>query len=292
MLVSVIWIVLLIAVLSAAFALTTRLNVKTTANLAHHAQGQMMSDGLVYWLALEAAAEPPSAPGSGKVHNGSVQSCLLAGQYRVQYAVQDVTGLIDLNASSPRLLQRFFQALTNDEARARALSDGVLDFRDVDDQARTNGAESDEYASAGRTYTPKNAPFQAVEELDQVLGVDEDLFHAARRFVTIHSRRDGISGRQAPADLLELLKVSEGAGAGSGVISSTQAPGGRLAIDVAVQLAGQAGWATRRAVIAVLRRPNQPFAFLEWGGAVVTQPAAASDTDQDCPPSWGGLVNR
>ena len=58
--------------------------------------------------------------------------------------------------------------------------DAIADFRDPDDLRRLNGAEDADYQSAGLKHGAKDGPFKAIEELQQVLGVDHDLYKVAR----------------------------------------------------------------------------------------------------------------
>ena len=137
-LVSVIWIVVLIGVLSSSFAITTRLNVKASANLAHAAGIQLIGDGVVRLLALETTVL--NAPAASASVNGSIVECVLPSEITVRYALQDQSGLIDLNAASKHLLEHFFARISGGKQRGDALADAVLDYRDVDDQRRPAGA--------------------------------------------------------------------------------------------------------------------------------------------------------
>jgi type II secretory pathway component PulK len=56
------------------------------------------------------------------------------------------------------------------EKAARAMTSHILDWRDADEQRREDGAERAEYRAAGRAYTPRNGPFESVDEVKQVLG--------------------------------------------------------------------------------------------------------------------------
>jgi general secretion pathway protein K len=55
---------------------------------------------------------------------------------------------------------------------AQNLTDALADWIDADDLRRLNGAERQEYEAAGRPGSPRNRPFETVEELALVLGWD------------------------------------------------------------------------------------------------------------------------
>ena len=87
--------------------------------------------------------------------------------------------------------------------RASRIAKAIAAFRSA--SPGETGAAGREYAAAGRTYGPKNALFQSVLELDQVLGVDPALFRRLLPFVTVNSRQGGVDPRTAPPALLAAL---------------------------------------------------------------------------------------
>lgn len=84
--------------------------------------------------------------------------------------IEDETGRIDLNAAGRGLLTAVFAANDFKESAAVALADRILDWRDADDEQSAHGAERHDYRLADRTDGPRNAPFETVGELRQVLG--------------------------------------------------------------------------------------------------------------------------
>ncbi len=63
---------------------------------------------------------------------------------------------------------------------AEALSDAIQDWHDADDLPRANGAEAPQYIQAGLGYVPTNQPFQTVSEVQQVLGMNYEIFRRIR----------------------------------------------------------------------------------------------------------------
>jgi general secretion pathway protein K len=120
-------------------------------------------------------------------------------------AALDEGGKIDLNFANERLLRALLLGLNLQPGRADALVDAILDFRDGDTVKRPKGAEEAEYRAAGRAG-PKNAPFAATEELNQVLGIDAELAAQLAPFITAHSGKDGIDPIAAPRQLIEALR--------------------------------------------------------------------------------------
>ena len=81
---------------------------------------------------------------------------------------------LDLNTAAPELLFAIFGANGFEEERARSMAARILDWRDADDTPSEGGAD-------GLPYGPRNGPFEAPEELRQVLGseaIDATLLNA------------------------------------------------------------------------------------------------------------------
>jgi general secretion pathway protein K len=89
--------------------------------------------------------------------------------------------------------------------KAQALSDAIQDWIDPDDTTRPNGAEIAQYKAAGLSYGPKNAPFDTVSELQQVLGMTYDLYEKIEPGITIYSGRSNPSAAFANPVALQAL---------------------------------------------------------------------------------------
>jgi len=114
------------------------------------------------------------------------------GDADVEVSITDDSGKIDINTADGDLLTSLFMGRGVPIDQATALADAIQDWRDPDDLAHPNGAEAPEYKAAGLPYTPKNAPFDTVSELQQVLGMTYDLYEKIEPGLTIYS------GRNAP----------------------------------------------------------------------------------------------
>ena len=84
-------------------------------------------------------------------------------------SLQDVGGLIGLNAPNRSLLRTFLQSCGIDGSAADPLIDALEDYTDADDLVRTQGAEREAY-EAKSLAPPRNAPLLSVSELWGVLG--------------------------------------------------------------------------------------------------------------------------
>jgi general secretion pathway protein K len=86
-----------------------------------------------------------------------------------------------------------FQALGEPRASADKLAGAVIDWRDPDSLTQpSGGAEDADYLAAGLNWGAKDAPFESVAELEQVLGMRPALYALAAPHLTV------FSGQQVP----------------------------------------------------------------------------------------------
>ncbi|WP_394692393.1 general secretion pathway protein GspK [Hyphobacterium sp.] len=109
----------------------------------------------------------------------------------VQIILTSPMARIDLNTASPFVLATLLEAAGAEGDDANAIADAIADWRDADDLVRLNGAEENEYRSAG-LEGPANAVFRNVEEMRDVLGVTPELADCLIQHLTI------ASGQSAP----------------------------------------------------------------------------------------------
>ena len=199
-LVIVLWMLALLATIAASLVFSTRTELAIAGNLVSSARAEAIADAGVYKAVHELIAVPPADPGrwqgDGRTHDWEFDGARLA------IVITDESARIDINAAPEALLRGLFVAQGLAAADAEALADAIADWRDADDLRRLHGAEKDDYAAAGKPHGPANANFDAVEELRQVLGMNEDLYRRVEPLVTVHSGQAGINSAVAPRQVL------------------------------------------------------------------------------------------
>jgi general secretion pathway protein K len=125
------------------------------------------------------------------------------------------TGKIDINTADQVLLQGVLASAPLEEDEQAKLVDAILDWRDADDLVRLQGAEKDEYKKAGLSYKPRNKPFQSIEELQLVLGMNEETFKWLENLITVNSGLPKVDLTQATKEVLQVLP-----GVDAGLINS------------------------------------------------------------------------
>ena len=203
-LVIVLWVVALLSIVAASLAFSMRTETTLAHDLVTQAQARALAEAGVYRGILELYNPDRLRRWRG---DGSPHRVRLAG-VPITVSLQDEGGKIDLNSAQRGLLDALLRASGIEDERRDALLDAIEDWRDADTLRRLNGAEDQEYEAAGRTYGAKDATFNTVEELQQVLGVTPRLFKRLRPALTVHSHSAGIDDRVAPPAVLRALLLS------------------------------------------------------------------------------------
>jgi general secretion pathway protein K len=197
----VLWVVMLLSVIALSLSASTRSEVRTVGNRVEAARAQAFAEAGVNRAILALLTTDPA---ERWVADGRIYDMAFVGQ-RVQVLIQDERGKIDLNTGTAELLRGLFAASGLTAEESDALTDAILDWRDEDDLRRLNGAEDADYRDAGLPYGAKNAPFDTVEELQQVLGMTLALFSRVEPALTVYSQQAGVDMTTAPAEVLRAL---------------------------------------------------------------------------------------
>jgi general secretion pathway protein K len=291
-LVVVLWVLALMAVLAAGFSRGTR----TQARLAFHqvaaAQAQALAEGGVERGVLELLRSEDQREWRA---DGTAYPFALAGG-RVNIAIQDESGKVDLNTAADELLTNLFQVVGLDPDASAALTDAIGDWRDPDNERRLHGAEEADYRAAGLPYGPKNARFDSVDELREVLGVTPALFQRLRPYLTVYSEQRWINPLVASREVLlavpgwnadivdAYLEQRESAQLGAPAPAPPAPPPfaaayGRGTYTIrATGISAQGARANVEATVRIVGAPQQPYTVLAWHDAAppVPSPAAAS----------------
>ena len=116
------------------------------------------------------------------------------------FGVSDVAGRLNINTADRCQIRTLItEVLGLDDHVADIIASSIVDWRDADSQVTPNGAEDSYYKGLRQPYVCKNSPFQAVEELGLVRGVDRDVFNGLIPYVTFFgSGRVNINSASEP----------------------------------------------------------------------------------------------
>lgn len=200
-LVLVLWVSVLITVLLASFSLSARVEALQGRNLLDSTRARYAAEAGLHRAAYELRGNNPD---TRWVADGRVYPMEFDGA-EIEVEIYDETGKVDLNVAEPMLLAALFELGGAKKDEAEALAAAVVDWRDPDDLVGVNGAEAGEYKGAGLPYKPRNAPFETVSELQQVLGMSFELYRELEPLLTIYSGRAQPNPAFAAPEVLQLI---------------------------------------------------------------------------------------
>ena len=250
-LVSVLWIVALIASLSALFVNVIGSHQRANSAYIRAAQAEAAADGAIRFFAFLLASIDQSRPGAASPTDGRWMRCRLASGARAAISIQDQDGLVDLNRAPLSLLRTVLVSQLGSPEGAR-LAGRIADIRRSGLKAASDDRDPGLHGAA---------EFQTVEELLAITDVDRPSLNRALRLLTVYSRSDGIDPRAAPRELRDALRASYGeAGPSPELVRESRARVFSITADVGDRSIGRS---IRRAVVELIRQPDQPFAIRE-----------------------------
>jgi general secretion pathway protein K len=200
----VVWLIALLAGLVAAFAFSARVE---------HLQSRTFDAGLIAGEAARAGAEyaltriVETDPRLQWKPDGRPYTWAY-GDAKVEIRIVDESGKIDLNAADPAVMSALFVVLGVERQRADRIAAAIVDWRDTDNLTQPQGgAEDPDYAEAELPYGAKDAPFDTVAEVEQVLGMTPALYAKAQPFLTVYSGQMRPDQSFAPGEVLQAMGV-------------------------------------------------------------------------------------
>lgn len=187
----VLWVIAMLSIVLGSFAMVARTENLQARHLFDTAQARYAAEAGLNLAVYELRKNDPLQRwvGDGRPYVFGY------GDAEIEVRINDDSGKLDLNAianGDPKMLERLFTSHGVPLEQAQALADAVADWVDPDDESRLNGAEIAQYKAAGLSYGPRNAPFDTISELQQVLGMNYELYTKLEPALTIYS------GRTAP----------------------------------------------------------------------------------------------
>lgn len=201
-LVLVMWAAVLLTVIASSFIVERRTETLVVGNSISIARAEGYADAGVARAVFE-MYRTDNAPEAWK-RDGTMQNWSFDG-VPVKVEIRDESAKIDINTAADALLRGLFLSLGIADDEASKIVDAILDWRDPDSLKRPNGAEEPDYRGAGLDYKPANSPFQAIEELQLVLGMRPDIYRRIAPSITVFSRQPGVNPQLASREVLLAL---------------------------------------------------------------------------------------
>lgn len=252
---------ILLALMATAFSVSVRSHVHATAGDAELARAETLADGGVNLAILDIITASAAEPYEQRFTAGAAPvRCAVGDDAFLSIQVEDESGKVDLNAANEELLAAVFTGLGSSDTSAHSMAARILDYRDADDESREGGAEAQEYEGSGKS--PKNAPFDTVDELQQVSGLPTDLIARAKIHLTVYTGLSGLDERVASPGLLSLLQDFKTSAAGSANFVARSA-GRVFSVRTAARMRSGALYISR-AVVEFQTPPSGSYSIREW----------------------------
>ncbi|KAB2966413.1 hypothetical protein [Zoogloea sp.] len=207
-LVAVMWMVSALMILVSALAFQARTEIRVVSAGRDALTAATHGDAAIQLVLAAMAADPRTF-----ISRRSVDVEFEGKVIRV--VVTPLNGLVSLNGAPAPLLEALLvHAAGLDPALAGVLAERIVDWRDVDSEPMPRGAEAPDYLAAGSPYRPRNGPFEAPEDLLQVLGVDLETYDKIRDLITVDGGSSLINPLAAPQEVLLVLARGNAAVAG------------------------------------------------------------------------------
>ncbi|WP_283708507.1 general secretion pathway protein GspK [Marinicella marina] len=197
-LVLVLWVALLMTVIAGSFALSARTESLQSRILFNETKARFLAEAGLNRAVFELRNPDPETRwiADGRGHLFELDGA------QIEVKITDESGKIDLNQASEELLVGLFASLGIDYDEAIGMVDKILDWKDADEEIRLDGAEDDDYFSAGYSHGAKDAPFDTVPELIQVMGIDYETYRKIEPALTVYSGRKNVNLAFAPREVL------------------------------------------------------------------------------------------
>jgi general secretion pathway protein K len=200
----VLWMIMVMMTLAASLLYATRTETSMVDYARRTAQARAVADAAAHYAVMQLFLP-------NKERDLKLGGAPLMWEYegaKAEIRVVGENGLIDITYASPALLQLIFKQAGLEDQAVQNMLDILEDFWDADDLKRLNGAEDGDYENAG---LPFGAPFERIEELQQVLGMTPQLYQALTRYLTVNSGAKGVNPMLAPRQTLLLLAEGDAA---------------------------------------------------------------------------------
>ncbi|WP_374086133.1 general secretion pathway protein GspK [Methylomicrobium lacus] len=202
-LVLVLWVLSLLMIMAASFSLTMRRETGVIAGITGGAQALAAAESGIAMAEMMLMNPDPAKRwhSDGNIYQIQFLNAL------VRIRLQSETGKIDLNQANQAQLQQLMAQVPMEPEKQTALVSAIMDWRDQDDLVNIDGAEKKEYKEAGKLYQPRNKPFQSLEELQMVLGMDETILKQLEPLVTVYSGGQQLNLGQASGEVMLAMGV-------------------------------------------------------------------------------------
>ncbi|MCB1581949.1 MAG: type II secretion system protein GspK [Marinicella sp.] len=260
-LVLVLWVALLMSIIAGSFALSARTESVQSRILFNKAQARFFAEAGLHRAVYELRNPDPE---TRWIADGRSYEMELDGA-KIEIKITDESGKIDLNQANEELLVGLFASVGVEFDEALALVDKIKDWKDADEEVSLAGAEDSDYFAAGYRHGAKDAPFDTVPELIQVMDMDYELYRKIEPALTVYSGRSNINLAFAPREVLMAIDGITGQMADDYIVQRHEIQDVNTPLPILAEgYSGQLrGGGTTFSIVAKATLPNKQFAEID-----------------------------
>jgi len=195
-LVLTLWILAAMVVLAGGVGVLARTEVQVSRNYADMIRCRWAAKAGENRAAVEVEAlsrKPLTSLGDNGLSLTSEDEGIDLGDASFEAIIEDEAGKVNINTAPRKTLENLFGS--------REVADCIIDWRDKDDQPRALGAESRYYSDLRMPYNAKNGPFDTVQELLLVKGINREMLtspatadgRTLENLLTVYSRAPNLT---------------------------------------------------------------------------------------------------
>ena len=252
----VLWALAMLALLATRLTAAGHGELQLAANLRGAAVMEAQADGLVYAAIFRLMSDQPARRGD----DGLDHAAAVPGG-RAVVRVTSLAGRVNPNTAAEDVMAGLARQMGAPAEQAARLAAAIADWRTPGQVARPLGAKAAQYRAAGRAYAPPGAPFETVEELRQVLGMEPALLARLAPHLTVAYPGDPVRAAADPVVARALDELGHGDD-GEGI--EGQAGDGAYA-EIAVRVELDRGGAFSRRAVAWAGHGPQRGRYLVLG---------------------------
>ena len=251
----VLWSLALLALIGTRLTSAGRTEARIAINLRANATAEALADGAVHeaiFHFIDRSDRHWSADGLPRTLNVPGAS--------VDVRIVPQGGMINPNLATAPLVAALLRQLGVQPREAASIAAAIFDWRTEGALASPLGAKAAQYRAAGRDYGPPGKPFESLDELSAVLGMNPALLAAVRPYLSLYNFGPVDPRLAGPMVLRALADSGVGQPPGDDV-------GTILVVIAAVTLVDGTSF-IRRATLRLVPR-GMPYQMLAWESVVL-----------------------
>ena len=253
-LIAVLWTLALLAVVAGSLSLESRTDARLARNLIENANARCAADAGINRAIFDLLIVRRGSGTATFVPDGRTRVWKF-GQATVRITLIDDLTKVNLNLAPVHLLSRLLVSVGVESAKANQLANSISEYRGT---APRQLSQESLYQAAGLGWGPKRMPFEALEEVQQVVGMTPDIYERIAPHITIYSIAGVVLSGSENKGLSSLVEET-----GSGLESIRNSP--QTAFSIRAEARGpNSAVFIREAVVQLIPESPNPVRILSW----------------------------